>query len=1195
MRKIIFLLLLVCFARPLFAQLNSFWEPFPGPYGGSFRTLTLTQGDTLYAHAYIGVDGFSQGPVRLFRSTNGGQSWERLNLMLNGSVANAYVNVGPTGNFNLVRNEGSSNSTKLYRSFDGGLTWTLYTLNKLFITVYETENNALVGVTSGHDIYRSQNGGQTWTVAGSTISNPSKSVEFLRLQNGDLTCRGFFESEIYRSTDNGISWEIITVDSSTDLTIGQVYAASNGTLILLGQGLVQRSIDNGISWQKIYTSSHGDGGMVELSDGSLLMANENYNLYKSTDNGQTWNGILSNHRITKILPFRLSDGTIFGICNALYRSSDGGVTWQFAADSMDLAIVLKLDFTSEDTMFAMTENGLYRSFEHGQTWTKISDLNQKYSVLEGYSVSLRRHFALGEHGHLVTCTDNKLLWSDNFGDSWQNRTPAAGIFTEAVAMGNHDSLLFINANTNPTKVMRSLDQGQSWQSTNFQNAAFTRMEFHPGGRIFALVRFSNQFEVNLWYSDDQGMNWTLCPGLNTTTNITIDAAGTIWASGDGYIYRSLDQGNTWSKGPAQPTNLYGSYLSSNLIGHLFANNQYRSVDAGLSWPELPTSGYYNDYIIVDPISPNQHLFSNFRYVGFARTRNPTVEGAYLNGTLRRDADDDCSTADAQNPLKNWVVQAQGTYNSWANSDSSGQYLMFLDTGTYEVRVKTINDLWWSVCDSIQLVTLDSSLQTQTVDFDVISTAPCPLMTVNLTIPGMRRCFDNTIWVNYCNEGGEIAENAYVDVSLDKFTDFVSAEIPGLDLGNNTYRFPIGNLASNDCGQFKLVVHLQCGTTILGQTHCFNAHAFPDTLCTPVPNWSGAQIQASVQCEDTIVKFKLKNIGTAISEQLDYIIIIDDVVMMQDSKFYIPGEELVISQPANGFTWRIESMQEPGQPFATSNHITLAFEEGCGGFNSLGYINKFPVDEYAPSWDRDCIENTGSYDPNDKQGFPKGIGDIHQIVPNQELKYLIRFQNTGTDTAFTVVVRDTLSPWLNPASIHGVIGSHPFTWNLSGNGILTFTFNNIMLPDSNKTSEGSQGFVSFRINQQAEVPIGAQIFNQAAIFFDFNEPVITNQTMHTIGLPPVLATRPVLNQKPSSSVLITPQPAQDFTHLSRKDGLPFHNARFVLLDAQGQQRMEQRLHEAQFRLERGTCPAGIYFFRIENAEGMLESSGSIIWQ
>jgi hypothetical protein len=52
---------------------------------------------------------------------------------------------------------------------------------------------------------------------------------------------------------------------------------------------------------------------------------------------------------------------------------------------------------------------------------------------------------------------------------------------------------------------------------------------------------------------------------------------------------------------------------------------------------------------------------------------------------------------------------------------------------------------------------------------------------------------------------------------------------------------------------------------------------------------------------------------------------------------------------------------------------------------------------------------------------------------------------------------------------------------------------------------------------------------------------------------------------------------------------------VLLDAQGQQRVEQRLNEAQFRLERGTCAAGIYFFRIENAQGMLESSGSIIWQ
>ncbi len=51
--------------------------------------------------------------------------------------------------------------------------------------------------------------------------------------------------------------------------------------------------------------------------------------------------------------------------------------------------------------------------------------------------------------------------------------------------------------------------------------------------------------------------------------------------------------------------------------------------------------------------------------------------------------------------------------------------------------------------------------------------------------------------------------------------------------------------------------------------------------------------------------------------------------------------------------------------------------------------------------------TGSFDPNDKNVFPTGYGSEGYITAQQELKYTIRFQNTGNDTAFIIVVVDTL--------------------------------------------------------------------------------------------------------------------------------------------------------------------------------------------
>lgn len=1207
MRKIFFLLASLCVSFSSSAQISAFWERVPGPYGGKNIVLIKTHGDTLYAQPpQANPNSYETDITRLYRSTDNGQNWERLLVKLNGDTLHGYVGIAPNGTFNVVFSDLLSGTGNLYRSFNGGINWTLIPINKPFFKVEETSTGALLGLYDDlNEIWRSEDGGQTWNIAGNVLSffkTPKTNIK--SLQNGDLILSGFYTYEIFRSSDDGASWQMLEIDSIQSFPAGSLYASSSGALIAYGLEHLYRSTDQGQNWQKIDgTDFFGTLGLVQLNDGTLITTDVNNKFVRSNDDGLTWHVFSSNHDFTQILPTRLSNGIIFGISNALYQSADGGITWQFSANSMDLTVPRQLEFISEDSVFAMTDNGLWRTYNAGQNWTKLSDNNNIYTAFEGsFGSPFIRQFGLGTQGHLVSCTENALLWSNDWGNTWINRTPSAGLNGTAVAIGKHDSLLFVNIDGFPQRVLRSTDQGQNWQNTNLSYASFQRMEFLPSGRMLAIVRSS--IDHYLWQSDDQGLSWSkvtgLPPALDKVSNLVIDAFGTIWVSGRGsdpsvgIICRSSDNGTTWQQGPDYAAPVYGDFLSSNTIGHLFINAQNRSVDKGLSWPALPDADDF--YLtIVDPISPGQFLYANRSDIEFYRTRKPTTEGAYLDGHVRRDADDDCSTADAQEPLPNWIVRAAGTTDSWAVADTNGYYRMFVDTGAYSVEVQTFNDLWWDVCNGAQSVVLNDNLQTETSDFEVISTAPCPLMTVDLSIPVMRRCFDNSVYVNYCNQGGEPADSAHIDITLDPFVDFVSADLPAENLGNNVYRFQLGTVASTECGAFKLVVKVQCNTTILGQTHCFYAHAFPDTLCTTVPNWSGAQIEARANCQDTIVQFKLKNVGTAVSQQLDYIIIIDDVVLMQGAKTYNPGEEITITQPTNGQTWRIESQQEPGQPFATDNHIALAFKEGCGGYNSLGYINKFPVDEFTPSKDQDCIENRGAYDPNDKQGFPSGVGDTKQIGPNQELKYLIRFQNTGSDTAFTVVVRDTLSPWLNPATIRSVSGSHPFTWNLSGAGVLTFTFDHIMLPDSNTNKGGSQGFISFSISQQKEVPLGAEIFNEAAIFFDFNFPVITNRTLHTVGIPLLSGAQTVVKPVGKPALRLAPLPATEYTILRRSDGQAFQNARLVLTDARGQQQSEQRINGEACRLERRALAAGVYFFRVEGEDGRVVGMGSIIWQ
>ena len=151
----------------------------------------------------------------------------------------------------------------------------------------------------------------------------------------------------------------------------------------------------------------------------------------------------------------------------------------------------------------------------------------------------------------------------------------------------------------------------------------------------------------------------------------------------------------------------------------------------------------------------------------------------------------------------------------------------------------------------------------------------------------------------------------------------------------------------------------------------------------------------------------------------------------------------------------------------------------------------------PFQDRDCHPVIGSFDPNDKAAQPLGSGPPHLLARDSTLHYLIRFQNTGTDTAFTVIVRDSLHRWLDPASFRLEVASHPVVASLSGLGILELRFPNIMLPDSFVNEPASHGFVKFSLRIRPQVPALTQIENFAAIYFDFNEPVLTNTVFHTI--------------------------------------------------------------------------------------------------
>jgi uncharacterized repeat protein (TIGR01451 family) len=139
--------------------------------------------------------------------------------------------------------------------------------------------------------------------------------------------------------------------------------------------------------------------------------------------------------------------------------------------------------------------------------------------------------------------------------------------------------------------------------------------------------------------------------------------------------------------------------------------------------------------------------------------------------------------------------------------------------------------------------------------------------------------------------------------------------------------------------------------------------------------------------------------------------------------------------------------------------------------------------------------TGSWDPNNKLPVVTNNNNPNQQIissanADQSITYTINFQNTGTAPAVNVSVIDQLSADIVPTSFQMLNASHNAVVTRNGNNLL-FRFSQVMLPDSNSNEPASHGYVTFKVAAQNGLALGHVISDDAAIYFDFNAPVITN--------------------------------------------------------------------------------------------------------
>lgn len=267
------------------------------------------------------------------------------------------------------------------------------------------------------------------------------------------------------------------------------------------------------------------------------------------------------------------------------------------------------------------------------------------------------------------------------------------------------------------------------------------------------------------------------------------------------------------------------------------------------------------------------------------------------------------------------------------------------------------------------------------------------------------------------------------------------------------------------------------------------------------------------------------------------------------------------------------------PFQTKE-ITVTMDTQQPPTVDLGDVLSFTANIAPSSNDQTPDDNTfqltqtvvNSYDPNNKrvlEGEEIGIADADEY-----LHYLIRFQNIGTASAINVVVTDTLSEKLNWNSIRMISASHDYRTQITNGNFVEFIFENINLPQKTVDEPGSHGYVAFKIKPKDNIALGDIIEGKAAIYFDYNSPIITNTVSTEI------VNLSAENFEMASTVQLYPNPTKGILNISSEASLE----KIEVFSITGMRLLQRDANMETIDLHQFSD--GIYFLKITDVKGRV---------
>lgn len=576
------------------------------------------------------------------------------------------------------------------------------------------------------------------------------------------------------------------------------------------------------------------------------------------------------------------------------------------------------------------------------------------------------------------------------------------------------------------------------------------------------------------------------------------------------------------------------------------------------------------------------VLNNFQDCNTGQNLSPSIKGQ-----LFVDENKNCELEASEriNTLKTWR-----SWNIAASQDGKYYFSGFLkEDGSYDLKLFPGENLieivrpgpFYTICEASFIINTADLVDENFIKESLIQvTQECPLLQVNLGSFQGDPCEDTYYLLGYSNNGTVAATDVYVDLNLDYRIEVAALPSDVIDLGNNNYRFNIGQLSIGESKIRFIRVNLPCELTAEEMLRN-NARIFPVNNCgTNSQSWTGASLKVNGQCEGNQVVFEFENVGNGdMQEPINYVVI-EDAVIFRTKTLQLPrGAKTKVSLPANGATYFIQSEQERGHP---GNYNPSAFVEACGRTTSdrfsTGFANRFPE---TNNDNLVAVNYQGLVKSNKAERLlaaPVGFGTNHLLEPNNTIEYTLEFNASNNSS---VVIVDELSPFLDITTFKPIAANNPYDYSLD-TGVLTIT----VPPTLSNSLFDLDSYIKFSIQPKTDLPMGTRIENKATVQYSTTSIEETNIIFHTIEKDFVEKLTPTKEiELVDNTVAIFPNPSSGKVIFSIKDWRPM-TYHLSIFDVNGRLLQENRFNNSQYLFERGELLNGTYLYRLVYENGKV---------